>query len=385
MIFHKKQTILLILSFILFFMGLAYLAKGFYLLAFDGSPERPIDLLARWTEQQYIYLKTYPYYMDSAAIDPRLGRVESGGYPPWAFFTGFFIFPNISWTLTRFHQLLLNILSIGILSRFAYQIGLPFGQLSAYFFVASCLAISSNCTTLGTGQYGIIINAFLIGVYYCVQTRKNILAGILMGMALAKPSISAPYILSLAIYRKVNPILIAFSYIVFATLYIAWLTRLNFGNVLSRFLDQIKYVADDGFSGINILISLGFNKNLAILLLVAIATGISVVIFQKLRYAPLLTLFASASVIGRVFIYHRIYDDVMLVFLLLALLKLAFQFPNRYNIASIALTGLTLWLPASVQNRIPYWPSIQIFIWLSLLFYLVLNKAVPMKKFHNHT
>ncbi len=373
MIFWKKRSILLISTFILLGISLAYLGKGFYMLAFAGSQEGAGDLLERWKEQQYIYLNTYPYYMDSADIDPRLGKVISGGYPPWAFFTGFFIFPNISWTLTCFYQVFLNILSLGILSRFAYQIGLPFGQISAYFFVASCLAISSHSTTLGLGQYGIIINAFLISVYYCVQTRKNILAGIFMGIALAKPNISAPYILSLIIHRRLKPVFIAFAYIISATFYIAWLTKLDFVNVFSRFLKQIKYVADDGFSGINILINLGINQEIAILLLIAITTGVSIVVFQKLRHTSLLTLFASASVIGRVFIYHRVYDDLMLVFLLLALLQLAFQVPNRYNIGSVFLLGLTLWIPASLQNLIPYWSSFQLLVWLSLLFYLLSN------------
>jgi hypothetical protein len=98
------------------------------------------------------------------------------------------------------------------------------------------------------------------------------------------------------------------------------------------------------------------------------------VIFQKLQHTSLLTLFACAAVIGRVFTYHRPYDDLMLVFLLLALLTLAFSYPSRLNIIIVSLVGLTLWLPLSIQNLAsPYWSIFQNTIWLIALVYLLVN------------
>jgi hypothetical protein len=310
--------------------------------------------------------------MNPADINPELGRIRSGGYPPWAFLMGFFVFPRISWTLTRFYHVFLNLISLGILSRFAYQLGLPFGQIAAYFFVVTSLAISSNCTTLNNGQYGLIINAFLIIFYWLLQANKNYLAGVFMGIALVKPNISAPYLLSLAIKRKFQAVILAFVYIILATFVIARTTRLNFEEVIGRFLNQIKYVADDGVSSINILIQFGISKEITLVLLTAIALLLSIVIFQKLRHTSLLTLFAAASVIGRVFTYHRAYDDLMLVFLLLALLTLTFGHPSRLNIVILFLVGLTLWLPLTLQNLAsPYWPIFQNAIWLISLVHLL--------------
>jgi hypothetical protein len=374
MIFGKKQPILSILTIIFALLALAYLSKGFYTLAFDSSPSGGRDLLERWKEQQYIYLGIYPYRMNTADINPELGRISSGGYPPWAFFTGFLMFPPISWTLTRFYQVFLNLISLGILSRFSYQLGLPFGKLSAYFFVVTSLAISSNCTTLNNGQYGLIVNALLIIVYWLLQVNKNYLAGVFMGIALVKPNISAPYLLSLAIKRKFKTVILAFIYIICATFAIARTTRLNFEEVIGRFLNQIKYVADDGTSGINILIKFGIGKEITLFLLTAIAVVLGIVIFQKLRHTSLLTLFAAASVIGRVFTYHRAYDDLMLVFLLLALLTLTFSHPTRLNIIILSLLGLTLWLPLNLQNfASPYWSIFQSIVWLVSLAYLLFN------------
>lgn len=374
MIFAKKQPILSILTLIFAWLAFAYLAKGFYTLAFDSSPSGARDLLERWQEQQYIYLGIYPYRMNPADINAELGRIRSGGYPPWAFLTGFFMFPPISSTLTRFYHVFLNLISLGILSRFAYQLGLPFGRMAAYFFVFTSLAISSNCTTLNNGQYGLIVNALLIIVYWLLQANKNYLAGVFMGIALVKPNISAPYLLSLVIKRKFKTVILAFVYIISATFAIAHTTRLNFEKVIGSFLNQIKYVADDGVSSINILIKFGISTEITLVLLTTIGLVLGIVIFQKLQHTSLLTLFASAAVIGRVFTYHRPYDDLMLVFLLLALLTLAFSYPYRLNIIIVSLVGLTLWLPLSIQNLAsPYWSIFQNTIWLIALVYLLVN------------
>ncbi|WP_260441952.1 glycosyltransferase 87 family protein [Microcystis aeruginosa] len=373
-IFWKKKPILSILTLIFAWLAFAYLAKGFYTLAFDSSPSGARDLLERWQEQQYIYLGIYPYRMNPADINAELGRIRSGGYPPWAFLTGFFMFPPISSTLTRFYHVFLNLISLGILSRFAYQLGLPFGRMAAYFFVFTSLAISSNCTTLNNGQYGLIVNAFLIIVYWLLQANKNYLAGLFMGIALVKPNISAPYLLSLVIKRKFKTVILAFVYIISATFAIAHTTRLNFEKVIGSFLNQIKYVADDGVSSINIIMKFGISTEITLVLLTTIGLVLGIVIFQKLQHTSLLTLFACAAVIGRVFTYHRPYDDLMLVFLLLALLTLAFSYPSRLNIIIVSLVGLTLWLPLSIQNLAsPYWSIFQNTIWLIALVYLLVN------------
>lgn len=373
-IFWKKKPILSIITLIFAWLAFAYLAKGFYTLAFDSSPSGARDLLERWQEQQYIYLGIYPYRMNPADINAELGRIRSGGYPPWAFLTGFFMFPPISSTLTRFYHVFLNLISLGILSRFAYQLGLPFGRMAAYFFVFTSLAISSNCTTLNNGQYGLIVNAFLIIVYWLLQANKNYLAGLFMGIALVKPNISAPYLLSLVIKRKFKTVILAFVYIISATFAIAHTTRLNFEKVIGSFLNQIKYVADDGVSSINIIMKFGISTEITLVLLTTIGLVLGIVIFQKLQHTSLLTLFACAAVIGRVFTYHRPYDDLMLVFLLLALLTLAFSYPSRLNIIIVSLVGLTLWLPLSIQNLAsPYWSIFQNTIWLIALVYLLVN------------
>lgn len=374
---NKKQLIINVIIASFFLLSFAYLTKGFYTLIFDYSKEGARDLLERWREQQYIYNRIYPYGMNWKQIIPEIGVIHSGGYPPWAFFTGFFIFPPLSWTLTRYYQGLLNLLSLGIISYFAYQIGSPYGKKSQLFFIGICLAISSNCTTLNNGQYGIIINALLVGVYWLINANKNQWSGILMGMALAKPSISAPYFLAFLIKKKIKSAIISIVYIIFGTVIIAWLTKLNSFKLLNRFIQQIKYIADDGFSAVNIFINWGLKVELIIIILIIGAIIFTVITYFILQNYSLLTIFAIASVIGRVFAYHRLYDNVMLVFLLLALWQLAFSQRQKIHFAMAIIVGLTLWLPASfVLINYSFWQSLQIVIWMIALFHLLLFNRI---------
>jgi len=371
----KFNLILSLLTIMLLILSLAYLFKGFYTLGIDQNPVAARDLFERWKEQQYIYLGIYPYQMTAYEINPILGKINSGGYPPWAFFTGFLMFPNIPWPLTRFYHVFLNLISLLILSLFSYQIGLPFGRRIGYFFIVSCLAISSNGTTLSNGQYGLIINAFLIGIFWLINFNKNYLAGLLMGLSLAKPTISAPYFLILIITKNIKALLLASVYLFIASVSISHLTQLSLAELAMRFLRQIKYVADDGMSGINFLVNLGINTEIVTIFLSIVSIVIATVIFYFLRNFSLLTLFAIASVIGRVFTYHRFYDNVMLVFLLLALLQLAFSSPHWLNILMATLVGLTLWVPPLIVERMtnPYGNIVQIIIWLIALIYLVIT------------
>lgn len=160
----NQETILLILSIILILLSLAYFTKGFYSLTINSSGAK--DLSERWQEQQYIYQGQYPYDVrkESPHIDLEIGAITSGGYPPWAFFTGFIFLLGISWELTCLYYALLNIISILILAIFAYRIGYPYGKSKALFSIPASLATSSYVTTLKNGQYG-IINALLIRMF----------------------------------------------------------------------------------------------------------------------------------------------------------------------------------------------------------------------------
>jgi hypothetical protein len=74
-----------------------------------------------------------------------------------------------------------------------------------------------------------------------------------------------------------------------------------------------------------------------------LAVGISI----YWRNATMLYLFAIASIASRLGTYHRTtYDDLILVFLLMAMGDAVMYSKNRVGLATLAILGLSLWLPA---------------------------------------
>lgn len=371
---HKFQQkdVWFFAALLLFALSIAYFGRGFYFLLFADNGAG--DLFLRWQEQQYIYRGLYPYYLEQFDYNyvPEIGHIESGGYPAWAFFSGFIIFPNFSWETMRVYQAFLNIISLGVLAVFSYQLGQPYGRNKALFSMAACLAISSHATTLGLGQYGIIINAFLIGFYWLFN-RQKIWASLMLGLAMGKPNISVFFLLPLLIKNKYKAVISLFAYLILASLLIASLTRVDLISVFGGTYRQIYYFGGGGYTAVSMLEGLGANPQIATLALGIVSFFVGMAVLQVFRNHSVLVLFAIASVIGRLVVYHRVYDNVMLIFLLAALLILFFRSSKRADLLMLALVGTSLWIPAKLTD-FAIVQIVQSIIWVSSLIYLLLRE-----------
>lgn len=380
-----KKRVLWICSFLLIGLSIVYLGKGFYDALFVYNDEAVKDLWARWLEQQYIYQGQYPYYARPTKpinVIEELGPVISGGYPPWAFLTGFLFVPNFSWQATRYYYVFLNIISLIVLATFSYSVTAPKNKAQGFFAVAASLAIIANCTTLRVGQYGLIINALLIGAFWMSQNRKYSWAGLFLGLAFVKPNISAFYFLIFWVRRQFKIILVFFLYLIFATFLISILTQASPANMFVNLIPQLNNFVLQGTSLINYF---NFNKNIEPSFLIFIIGGVSLIslltLFHLFRNASLLTLFAASCVMARLCTYHRIYDDVMLVFLLLAFLKMVYQNPQTPKIVVFILLGLSLWLPSGLSSFMDSpWTIFQFTIWVIALCYLLVDELQQMRK-----
>lgn len=368
----NSENILFLITIFLILLSLVYFLKGFYNLTLDKKGAQ--DLFERWKEQQYIYQGQYPYDVgETIQIDPKIGFIHSGGYPPWAFFTGFLLVPPIPWDLTRIYYALLNFVSLVILALFSFRLGSAYGQSKAWFSMAASLAISSHTTTLNNGQFGIIINALLIVMFWLLKKHRDILAGLVFGLAMIKPNISALYIFALIVRRRVKALLSFSFYIVVASTTIWIVTKLSPIYMIGRNLRHSTFFAKEGYSLINIFINLGIDTKVATFLSPLLGLLIITIICYLGRNYSLLTLFAIASFIGRIWTYHRVYDNLMLIFLLFALLNVTLKNPQKLNTLILTLLLITLWLPARM-TRLPYMNIVQMIIWAIALGYLIVQE-----------
>ena len=76
----------------------------------------------------------------------------------------------------------------------------------------------------------------------------------------------------------------------------------------------------------------------------------SAAVFFWLRELPLMTLFGLAAGFGRLWTYHHVYDNFMLVILLVALAH-AYLLTKRWQLGAATLVlGSTLWLPPKAAD-----------------------------------
>lgn len=371
--FLKSKLIILLLTLIVGLLGLSYLVRGFYVLTLHDLGGK--DLYSRWQEQLYIYRGVFPYsaIQGSPLVEPDLGPIRSSGYLPWSFFAGFVLLPPISFEMLRWYHALLNFISLIVTAVFAYQIGKPYGRTEAWLTVSICLSFSSYSIALGNGQYGIIINALLIVMLWLLQRKQNILAGLFLGVALLKPTISGLYFFILVARRRVSTIVASCLYLMTSSLIIGIAVKASPVYMISNVLDVSKYYAHTGYSSINALLRLGISPMIAILCSIAIFSIITLSLFNKFKEHSLLFLFAIASLAGRLATYHLPYDNIMLIFLVLALVQLAFNIPSKSNIGILTLLVLSLVTPGRFVN-LAFAQIVQISVWLTAAFYLLMNQ-----------
>ncbi len=326
----------------------AYFIKGFYYLLFD--PVGAGDFQARWKTMQYLYRGHYPYpgtYDSSAHFDPAIGSADYGGYFPWSFFSLSALFLPLPLAASRFYFAVVNLISLAVLGIFSYRSFEKYGKQESVFAVISVLAISSHCTTLGIGQTGIVLNAALVTMFECLNSRRLVGAGLWCGFALLKPNVSALYFLVLLTPKRYKAAVVAVGYIVSTSLLMAFLTGADvLALVIQPFGDVHKYASQGSFV-IAFLEQAGLSVDLVVPIIAVAGCGLCWLLLQKVSLMPLIYQFAIASTVGRLCTYHRAYDNVMLVFLYIGFFHFVLVQPTRMHRAMFCLLALSLWLPTA--------------------------------------
>lgn len=357
-------------------LATAYLLKGCYYLLFN--PIGAFDFSSRWKAQQYIYQGHYPspsILVGSPLYDAKIGEANFGGYFGWSYFSSVLFVPPFPLEIAKIYFFFVNLPALLVVIIFTYQTCSRYGKSRASFGVISVLAISAHCTTLGVGQYGIILNAILILLFQSLQKGRDALSGILGGIALLKPNVTALYVLVLFSRKSYRAAIVMTLYIILASLSIANFVDRNPLSLIELPLRDIHRFAADGDSFVNVLSSFGLSVQSAIYLLMIVGMGVSFLLLRQINQITLTEKFAVASVVGRLWTYHRVYDNTMLFFLYIAILELAFRQSNPIDIFVLYLLGISLWIPASWTSSMPM-QTAQYVIWTGSLVFLLARRNV---------
>jgi hypothetical protein len=360
-----SRQILHLLTPVLLLLALAYIGKGFYELLIHNDPG---DLRMKWIDERYILHGrdpmdvwfrlvdqqngiTQPRTTRNTDIDPSVGPPMQSGYAPWSYFTGLAIYWP-TWKGTRIWFALLNMAAFGVTAwwireKFAYA-----GAVQARFLVAAALAISFSCTALGIGQYAVVTVGLLALVLWADERNSWLLAGFFLGLAMFKPTIGIPFLLPFFAKQRWRTLAVAVIYMIVGSCFTWAMTKANPLTMLMQMQEGGQpYTAEQvGVAGI--LAHLGASNNVK-LALTACYGGAVLITMVMTRHRSMLFQFGLAGLSARFWTYHGEYDNLILIFLLLACAEAAIQDGGPLVTAAFWLLALSLWAPDRVYDHRP--------------------------------
>jgi hypothetical protein len=357
----RQNRVLWIICVVLLIPGANWMRLGFKGVV-AGYPPGHGDFHARWMEQRYVENRQNPYdiVLREAAIyhqrpipecsrddrtDPSIGPLQHWqcGYPPWAYFSAAAFVLPIRYEYARNYFAVLNALALGISLAWAYQVGRPHSRAGGVFLATAVLAMYANFVCLDLGQYGILINALLIGVYILVERHRPVLAGITFGVAAIKPQITALFAIVFLVRRQWTLLAAATAYVLLACGGTWYLTKTNPIEMLGQMRVVVGAYIGRGTSSIpQLLLNLGMEQQVAAPLTIVLGLVSTLVIMWLWRNSPTLTLFAVAATIGRIWTYHQTPDNVMLIFLVVALGKLVLDHRSIWTVIAFFAVACSL-------------------------------------------
>ena len=343
-----------ILTALLFICSVYYLGRGFRELIISGYP---IDLRLRWIEQRYmvrhgqdpfdLYFRYQPQgpvippkpITRDTTIDAELGPVPQLAYPPWSYTLGTVIlWPP--WPAVRYWAALLDALGLLSVATWGWSHARRLGLASAALVAMTCLSCADYLTVLRLGQLAIYILAFLLAAMLLERRGHSVLSGLMLGMAMIKPTIAAPFILIPLILGRWRTVATCIA-VVGAGAAVAWVQT---GVSPVEMLQQMVAVAEQieipkrEPGPVTWLIQLGLSAPVASKIASVLFITPCIAAMWICRGRPIEVPFAIAAVTAQIWTHHKGYDSVVLLLMLVPLLTVSLTPPWRRPL--LVLTGM---------------------------------------------
>jgi hypothetical protein len=344
-------------SALLLLLGLIYLLNGIVTL---NAPNYGGDLLMRWRERNYLSRRIDPYdvsaqfagMVPNAAEEQRINEhglkneseIGPSGYPPWGLAAAFLFIPPGPLRFVQVVFTILCILSLGLTVWYAFTLGRSGGTASGLLMASTVFAMFSNAGTLRLGQYGLILNALLVLFLMMDAKRYSWAAALAMAVASMKPNFTILQTVAMLVRQKWGQ-LILIAVVCAAGSAVSWiLTGVTPIEILHQMLGQSRYVSQGDTSLLRIARSV-MPYSMSVISLGLIGVAATMLLTWGFAAASPLTAVSVAAVMGRIFLYHRQYDNIMLMFPLLCLGLLALMTRKASLWGIFLLFALTMWAP----------------------------------------
>lgn len=350
---RKWQAFLLTaLAVLLFAGGTAYLAKGIRL---PWTADNDGDMRLLWNQYSLFEQGLYPHrrVAEAAGI---AGVRWHAIYPPYTYplLTAFFWAPNFEAARGLYQAVTLA--ALGLLMWYGgRQLGFA-GRPAALLGAAIPLAFAGNCSAVALGQFTIISIGFLLLQMLLLQRDRPCLAGLCWACAMIKPQIALPFAVLFLIKPQWRGLITGGATLATLTAFALWWTNVDPRDFWTQGVatHRLKFIETTRYGAGLWVGALGMNPQRATLLglgLVA-AFGASLLFKRVSEKFTLETASAMAAVLAMTLFYHRHYDNLLFVFLLLPLVASALRQKRPLLLTASALLALTVYAPASLLGRL---------------------------------
>ena len=330
-------------------LGGAYQIKGNADLIAGQLPSSAIDLKNRDMEQAFFTAGKNPY------------EFMTGSQPPWAYaFGAVLTWPE--WPAVRAYFALVNVVALAFLMWWAYHLPRDATAEARVLLMAAVGAFGGACTATEVGQVSIVVTALLAGALWSDRSGLPYLCGILVALAMIKPTIAAPFAVALLVTARYRAAIAAAGYAVLASSITWMVTGVTPWHMLQQMAAASTTFINDGTLGLVDIASLiGMSPAATVVLPLVVALpglALMAMVRPSLPFA-----FAVASVWGRLWTYHKSYDDLMLVFVLVPLGAYALgRVPSRTALAAFLAMGVLAWIPGRLLALVEV-QMLQLAIW----------------------
>ena len=342
----------------LFALGGVYQTKGNLDLIAGADTSCAIDLRNRDIEHTIFARGENPFDTFDAS------------QPPWAYPLGLLLTAP-SWPAVRVYFAVINALALAFLMLWAYREPRDAPPRVRWLLAGAVFAFGGSCTATEVGQVSIIVTALLAAALLFDRARRPLACGLMVALALIKPTIAAPFALALVVTGRYRAAAAAAAYGAAACAFTWSVTGALPHHMLQQMASSAaKYVGDGTLGVMDMLAAFGIVSAAQVALTPIIVTLPAMALLAASRHSLTLA-FAVAAVWGRLWTYHKSYDDVMLVFLLGPLGVIAFHERSRTAAAAFAAVGVLAWIPGRLLAGQEV-QVIQLLAWPAALVVLVL-------------
>ncbi len=373
-------------------------------LLFSTGELAAIDLRQRFAEVQLWFAGEHIY-----------NQLPSAVYPPASYAIMWPFMGHPSWELAKWVWALSSVVLLGILIRLMLSAGKISRPRYVWFWSLFFFAHYATGITIGNGQLTIHIMAALAGCAVLLSDRQvnwrtSLAIGALAALAIIKPTVSLPFMwLILFVPRSLWPAI--FTVAVYGGLAVlaglfqarnlvqlhrdwlalglqgaAWSSRAGSTalspDVSSLLNDDIPLFGDDiGYGDLHSLLGIFDLGHLAMPLSLGLLGIFGVWVYCH-RRCNVWTLMGAAAVISRLWTYHRVYDDMLAIFALFAIVIALQKLPEalgpratKLGYGLVAATIFCSLVPASLRLLptpldLPFKFG-QMALWLTMLGYLL--------------